>query len=234
MLRGIDISNWQKGLDLSKLNVDFAIIKATEGVNFVDAYCDNWVQWCIRNNRLWGFYHFARNNKPESEANFFHQNCKNYFGHGIPVLDIESESIANWGEYAQRFCDRIHALTGIYPMVYTSAGYLSRFEGTTVPDKCGLWVAGYPSKAWTDFTQRTMPYQIAPWKVCAIWQFSAYGKLPGYGGNLDLNFAYMDRSAWLKYANPNDEVLGDTTEIPKQPSKHHFEDDSMSVDVTLK
>ena len=47
MLRGIDISNWQAGLDADSVfpNVDFVICKATEGVGFVDGYCDSWVQW---------------------------------------------------------------------------------------------------------------------------------------------------------------------------------------------
>ena len=43
MLRGIDISNWQAGLDADAVfpNVDFVICKATEGVGFVDGYCDS-------------------------------------------------------------------------------------------------------------------------------------------------------------------------------------------------
>ena len=33
---GIDISNWQKNIDLTAGKYDFAIIKATEGIGFKD------------------------------------------------------------------------------------------------------------------------------------------------------------------------------------------------------
>lgn len=55
MLKGIDISNWQGGLDLTALRgVDFAIMKATEGTSFVDPYCDPWVQQADGMDMLWG------------------------------------------------------------------------------------------------------------------------------------------------------------------------------------
>lgn len=40
MLKGIDISKWQAGIDLNKINCDFVIIKATEGKSYVDPSCD--------------------------------------------------------------------------------------------------------------------------------------------------------------------------------------------------
>ena len=50
-------------------------------------------------------------------------------------------------------------------------------------------------------------YQDAPWNEgkygCMMRQYSSHGRLPGYGGNLDLNKFYGDASAWDKYANPN-------------------------------
>ena len=44
MLKGIDISNHQAGLDLSKVDCDFVIIKATEGKSYVDNCCDGFFQ----------------------------------------------------------------------------------------------------------------------------------------------------------------------------------------------
>jgi GH25 family lysozyme M1 (1,4-beta-N-acetylmuramidase) len=229
-MRGIDISNWQGGLDLNKLDIDFAIMKATEGVSFVDKYCDPWVQQCIANGIKWGFYHFARNNEPETEANHFYYNCENYFTNGIPVLDIEDEAIPDWGEYAQRFVDRIHALSGVYPVIYASASTLYRFSDTQVPSTCGLWVAGYP-RAYTGFVDVEMPYDISPWSLCAMWQFTSSGRLNGYNGNLDLNYAFMDESAWDRYANPES-----TQPLPQpEPNKPIIvEDDSYKITVEKK
>lgn len=48
MLSFIDISNWQKGMDLSKVlpSVGGVVCKATEGIGFVDSCCDPFVQTC--------------------------------------------------------------------------------------------------------------------------------------------------------------------------------------------
>ena len=35
-MNGIDISNWQKGIDLTKVPCDFVIIKATQGTDYVN------------------------------------------------------------------------------------------------------------------------------------------------------------------------------------------------------
>ena len=73
MLYGIDISHWQNGLDLSKIMADFIIIKATEGIKFVDSKCDHFYQQAKSLNKLLGFYHFARpQNDAIQEARFFY------------------------------------------------------------------------------------------------------------------------------------------------------------------
>nr|DAW20916.1 MAG TPA: hypothetical protein [Caudoviricetes sp.] len=35
MLKGIDISKWQNGIDIGATEVDFVICKATEGIGYV-------------------------------------------------------------------------------------------------------------------------------------------------------------------------------------------------------
>lgn len=39
-MNGIDISSWQSGIDLAKVPCDFVIIKATEGLTYVNPDCD--------------------------------------------------------------------------------------------------------------------------------------------------------------------------------------------------
>ena len=194
------------------------------------------MQEAIRCDLLWGFYHFARNNDPEKEAQFFYESCKNYFGKGIPVLDIETETIEDWGSWSQRFVDKIHAITGVYPVIYTSAAYVRRFVGTTIPQNCGLWIAGYPNETNTSFKpERTLPYKIAPWDIVAMWQFSSHGNLSGYYNLVDMDYAYMDSEGWMKYARGDGEIpKDDTVEIPVPKPIHHFENDSVIVDITVK
>lgn len=238
MLRGIDISSWQEGIALRDVilqnRLDFAVIKATEGCAFVETTCDYWVQTCISNGTLFGFYHFARHNEPEKEADYFYNACENYFGRGIPVLDTET---GQTGEWCQRFVDRIHALTGVYPILYMSsnAGQRSKFAGTQIPRTCGLWEAFYPKAICPSFEDMPEYDGITnPWQFGAMWQFSSNGHLNGYNGELDLDVAWMDREDWMKYANPDGDYIDATVQIPSTNSLHTFEDDSMRVTVELK
>ena len=78
MLRFIDVSNHQgrAGMDLSRVLpcVGGVVCKATEGVGFVDAYCDPFVQTCRAAGKPWGFYHFAREASPKEEFAYFLNN----------------------------------------------------------------------------------------------------------------------------------------------------------------
>lgn len=200
-MHGIDISNWQAGLQISKLDVDFVICKATEGLSFVDKYCDGWISHCKKNGIPFGFYHFARENDPRREAEFFYDQCRGYIKAGIPVLDYEVEN-SNNHTWCEKFLRRFHDLSGIWPLLYISASRCSEYEGSWIPSKCGLWLAGYP-RCYTEWISAHCPYNVAPWDFAAIWQFTSSLKLSGYNADLDGNLAYMSVEAWAKYAGAN-------------------------------
>ena len=215
-MKGIDISNWQDGIIPSKMNIDFCIAKATEGLGYVDQTCDGFIQDCIANNILWGFYHFARENEPEDEAQFFYDNCRNYFNHGIPVLDYETSNYNN-REWCERFLNKLHELSGVWAIIYISASRCGEYENSWIPGKCGLWVAGYPY-VMTEWTDADCPYNIYPWSFAAIWQFTSDLILHGYVGRLDGDIAYMDESAWMKYAQSTDNPQYDDKPKPSEKS----------------
>ena len=100
MLNGIDISNYQRGLDLSKIKTDFVIIKATEGVSLVMDTCDGFYQQAKSLGIPRGVYHFARPeyNTAEAEAEFFLNHIAGYIKDAILVLDYESPGCTdpNW------------------------------------------------------------------------------------------------------------------------------------------
>ena len=60
-LKGIDISNHQSNIDLSKVACDFVIIKATEGKSYVSPSCDKQFQQALNLGKKLGIYHFANN-----------------------------------------------------------------------------------------------------------------------------------------------------------------------------
>ena len=145
-MNGIDISNWQAGMSLSAVNgsIGFFFFKATECIGFVDKSCDKFYQEAKRLGKKLGFYHFARQNDPVAEADFFYENTKNYFGEAIPILDWEVDNDIAW---VNKFVERIHALTGVWPWVYANPW---RFNKGTVNKNCGRWIAGYPKNGITD------------------------------------------------------------------------------------
>lgn len=203
-MNGIDISDYQKGIDLGKVPFDFMICKATEGTSIVHSTCDPYIQKAKALGRCWGFYHFMNKEDPVKQADFFYKNCKDYFGEGIPVLDYEMYGrIGTAG--AKRFLDRIYELTGVRCIVYMSRSVCTEEDWSQIAPNHALWVAQYANNNPTG-------YQSDPWlpsgsfgafKGCAIHQYTSTGRLNGYSGNLDLDIAYMDKAAWAKFANPS-------------------------------
>lgn len=214
-MKFIDISNWQAGLNVPAVvkngGLGAVIVKATEGLGFVDKSCDGFVQQCISNGIRFGFYHFARNNDAAAEAEFFRNNTREYEGKGIPVLDWEAGQSIAW---VNKFVEHYHSLTGIWPWVYGNAW---RFNQGTVNTNCGRWVTGYPRNGITDINyglSNDCSYPVNNGLICA-WQFSSSVRISGYGGNLDGDVFYGDASAWDKYAGGK--PSGGTTTKPSAP-----------------
>lgn len=215
-MKFIDISDWQAGLNVASVvkngGLGAVIVKATEGVGFVDKSCDGFVQQCISNGIRFGFYHFARNNDAAAEAEFFRKNTTGYEGKGIPVLDWEDGQSIAW---VNKFVERYHELTGVWPWVYGNAW---RFNQGTVNTNCGRWVAGRPSNGITDINyglNNDCAYKVNNGLVCA-WQFSSSVRISGYSGNLDGDVFYGDATAWDKYAggSPASGGSGGSTTTP--------------------
>lgn len=206
-LKGIDISNWQKSLNLGRVSgIDFVVVKATEGLTFKDPYFKKFMGQAYRAKLLRGCYHFARPNDATAEADYFYKCVKKYLGKAVMVLDIEDTSIPDPSGWARRFAKRFYARSGVWPIIYVSSSYLRAYfqddDGNYLAKKCGLWIAGY-NKKYTTYPNTVCPYNIAPWDVLAMWQFSDCGTIQGASGQLDLDYAYMDNDAWARYAKPS-------------------------------
>ena len=202
MLRGIDVSShdgWSTGR-FGKQNTetaygesDFVIAKATQGTGYVNKYCDPAIQRAKSDGKLWGFYHYAGGNDPVAEANFFYNNCKNYFGEGIPCLDWERTQNSSWGSttWCRRFVDRIHELTGIWCMVYIQASAVG--QAASCASDCALWIAGYPDNR-NSWDMPTFRYGTGAWSTWTVWQYTSSGELT------DRNYAQLTREGWLAIA----------------------------------
>ena len=216
VMNGIDISKWQSGIDLSAVKADFVIVKATEGIGYVDKSCDTFFQKALSLGKKLGFYHFARpTNDPVREADFFYNNCRGYFGKGIPILDWESGNTSDVA-WAKRWLDRVYQLSGVKPVIYMSESVVNANNWSAVAAAdYGLWVAKYrdnnPDYNYSMANAGARP-KVKWWKFYCMWQWTSTGRLNGYSGNLDCDVFYGDGSTWDAY-------VGKSTSAAKPQSK---------------
>ncbi len=201
-MNGIDISNWQNGINLDAVPYDFIIAKATQGKTYVSPDCARQVEQARARGKLFGVYHYIDGSGAIGEADFFIDNIENWVGEGMLCLDWESNQNSAWGneDYLRQVAQRVIDRTGIPPVIYVQQSRMAQVKPIADALNCALWIAQYANMNATG-------YQDAPWNEgaysCAIRQYSSCGRLSGYSGNLDLNKAYMDAAAWKKYANPS-------------------------------
>lgn len=220
-LRFIDISHYQSGIDLMRVvrngGLGAVVVKATEGIGWVDTKCDGYVQTLIKNLVPFGFYHFGRKNDATEEAEYFRASTKGYEGLGIPILDWEYGQSVKW---VNEFVERYHALTGVWPWIYSNARLFN--QGGVNPN-CSRWVAGYP-KTITDISygqNNDFPYECDG-LVCA-WQFTDRARIPGYSGNLDGDVFYGSAAQWHAY------VEGDNARVTTPEPSGISEGDTLKV-----
>lgn len=201
-LNGIDVSNWQSGINLAVVPADFVICKATQGTYYVSPDCVRQVEQAASAGKRVGTYHYISGSGAVAEADFYLDNISNWIGKYMLCLDWESNQNSQWGNelYLKQVAQRVIERTGIPPMIYVQQSRMSAVEPIARELNCGLWIAQY-----ADMNQTG--YQDAPWNEgsysCAIRQYSSNGRLSGYSGPLDLNKFYGDTTAWDAYCNPD-------------------------------
>lgn len=224
-MNGIDISNWQKGIDLAAVPCDFVIAKATQGTGYTSPDCVRQVEQAMSLGKKVGVYHYIGGQGAVSEMDFFIDSIKNWVGKVMIVLDWESGENSAWGNlgYLEQCIARVKERTGVPPVVYASASVFP--WDLCKKHNCGSWVAQYANNDATG-------YQDTPWNEgkysCAMRQYSSSGRLSGYNGNLDLNKFYGDAAAWDRYANPK----GSAQPAPQpQPTPHPTAPQGSTLDL---
>ncbi len=209
-LNGIDISDFDRGINLDVVPFDFMICKVTEGTGIVHKTYTDYIETTKRLGKLFGFYHFLNKEDPIKQADFFIQKAGAYFGQGIPILDYEAYGMVHGPSGAKKFLDRVYEKTGAKPLIYMSRSVCNEQDWSAVANAgYDLWVAQYANDNQTGYQEK--PWfpagKIGAFPYVAIHQYTENGRLSGYNGDLDLDIAYMTKEAWGKYSNPDGKVV---------------------------
>lgn len=201
-MNGIDISRYQKGINLAAVPSDFVIVKASQGSSSsVYPTFKEQIEQAESLGKLLGVYHYASQGGAINEAEKFLRTVDKYIGKAILCLDWEGEQNPNFRnpEYAKAFLAYVKQKTGITPFIYMSKSVCRQYPwDASYPLWCAQYKnqnhTGYQDNPWTDSKG------FGAWKNCVILQYSSKGQLPGYYGNLDLDKAYISAEEWQMYA----------------------------------
>lgn len=212
-LQGIDVSAYQATLDFAAVPMDFVFVKSTGGPAYVNPYwvaqCDAAAQSGVTRQ---GLYHFAgdgwQGTTAKQEADHFINTVGSRQAGKILVLDWEQGSLISNPGWAVEFCNRIADWSGRAPMVYANGAALA-YNLSALKDRgVELWHAWYGNDARIDGYNPPARPGANWWGQGLVFQYTQRGRLPGYGGYLDLNVFYGDGAAWDRLAK------GGTNEDP--------------------
>lgn len=216
---GIDIGSSQAGIDLSKFasNGGKFVIAKMGGGNASDSpytsphYATQVAAARVAKLKVGHYWMNGDKNglTPEKAAQYFAKNALIVEG-DIVALDIESidgvtaytpEQAMAWVKELQK------TFPGIKVFFYMSSSVV-RAGDWKAAAAAGhpLWVAAYNSN---DGTTKGGEPNIDDWTTWAIWQYaSQVARVPGWGGNIDMNIARSDiftKYAWKKPVTPTPE-----------------------------
>lgn len=191
-MKGIDISSWQAGLDISKLGIDFAILKISEGKTWADPQFDTFYTNATVPVGAYVYSHATTVQLAEQEAE---KALSLLAGRPCPLgvfMDVEAAeqlmlSDNQLTDVVKAFCNVIRA-GGYIAGAYGSAGNLwAKVRPSALDSGTLIWVAKWSS--------------VSPTMACDIWQYTDQARLDYYSGNLDGDEAISDRFIALVCGN---------------------------------
>jgi lysozyme len=223
---GIDVSHWQGNINWTSVRnsgVQFAFVKATEGIDYVDPKFHANIQGAKAAGVMVGAYHFCRldsyatdPNDAINEANDFLDAIRPYYNTGTylpPVADVEAfpsfgstaEARAFTSAWVQKFSDTVYNSIGIRPIVYQSLSKANSYYTSAVASTHELWLA------WWKYSTANPPVasDTPLWGIWQFWQWSDAWSVPGVAGNVDGDLFNGSTADLSKLLLGNDGAAGD-------------------------
>jgi len=210
-LDGVDIASYQDdhGIDVSKIDADFVIVKVSGGAGSSKYINPKWKENAnkvLKAGKLLGLYHYAceygKYPGGKAEAEFFLQQIQGFEGKAILCLDWENQAETRNISYAKAFLDTVAAMTGSTPLFYARAGYINEVDCSSIK-KYPLWMASYLYRYENGSGYVKDPvntWDTGAWSKMTIYQYSSTREIGGYAYNLDIDKFYGTKEDWNKLA----------------------------------
>jgi GH25 family lysozyme M1 (1,4-beta-N-acetylmuramidase) len=200
-LNVIDIGKDQAGINLAAVPCDAVIVGVCDAFTN-NPHADAQYQGARRAGKRVGVYQYFRNDP--AEADYFVSQIRGYVGQAMIIIDAETDA-PNMVAATLEAARRIEAGTGVKPVIYAPAYLLNKYDWSpAVRAGYMLWLAAYVAGD-AVINGFNPPAGLQPpkwWVSCGMWQFTSTGRLPGWGGNLDLSQFYGNGAAWDAYTKP--------------------------------
>ncbi|MFI3252773.1 MAG: GH25 family lysozyme [Eubacteriales bacterium] len=186
--QGIDVSSYQGEINFEELassGCTYLYIKAGEGENTVDSRFEE--NYKGAENLHFGFYYYvtAQNTEEaESQAEQFSKLIQGIDYSLRPVMDYESfsqVSVAESNAIALSFLEKLEALTGVKPAIYTDE-YNVKTRWSTALSDYPLWVADYAHLAKPE--EYILP-ENSVWTEWSGYQYTDSAVVSGIKGDVD-------------------------------------------------
>ncbi len=205
-VKGIDVSSYQGEInwqELSKENISFAFIKATEGSNFADKNFKYNFSEARKTSLCVGAYHFfSFDSSGETQAENFIKNVEPFDGMLPPVIDVEF-----YGDKEQNPPDRndveiklkalIKKLEEHYnqkPIIYATEKSYEYYLSDDYKDY-DIWIRNVITKP-----------NLSDGRSWTFWQYTNREKLKGYSGReeyIDMNVFCGTKAEFETYLKAN-------------------------------
>jgi lysozyme len=197
-IHGIDVSHHQsyidwenvKAMQVKKVKIGFAFIKATEGLGRVDGqFRRNWIKAKEAGLPRGAYHFFLAHKSGVAQAENFLSTVEVEKGDLPPVLDVE-ELYGASPEQCRKRCKEwlttVEKAMHVKPIIYSGVDFYKRNLGADF-DQYPLWAAHYYQKARPDIERNWI-----------FWQHNENGHVNGILSRVDFNVFYGDSSAFKK------------------------------------
>jgi GH25 family lysozyme M1 (1,4-beta-N-acetylmuramidase) len=180
-VEGIDLASYQGKPDWDQIaaaGIKFAIIKATEGTDYVNpTFAYNWTN-AQRVGIVRAAYHWGKPDEGAADQAQFFLNTVGPLGPTDFLMLDSEEGSGDVGAWTLSCLKLLRAAVGFAPVDYTGRWFSDPHGFPDHPElaEFPLALAAY---------QDALPPAPAPWTKVTIWQYSDAGQIPGIVGNVD-------------------------------------------------